>query len=297
MFTTDTCEFFDVLGGFFLENFESIVVGDDSEEVMKFIDDREDDEVVFGKSAGGVFLVGGGEDEFIRVLHDVADGGVPGFEGEVAEADFSDQPALFIDDKNTGEGFRVFAIAAENGDGLFHRHVRGDAADVGGHPSAGGVFFVFEKVFGEFFITWAEEGKEADLGFFGNDLEDIDAVVVGEVAEEEAELGGFEMIESVLDQGVWEFRNDIGGEFGSDGFHEEIPFLIIEVLIEFREVGVVGVMSRSEESRSILGIDGAFDQIDRFHVLYVRHGRSLGECGWLVNAEMWKRDQRPDKKF
>lgn len=104
------------------------------------------------------------------------------------------------------------------------------------------------------------------------------------------------MIESVLDQGVWEFRDDIGGELGSDGFHEEIPFLIIEVLIEFREVGVVGVMSRSEESRSILGIDGAFDQIDRFHVLYVRHGRSLGEGGYLVNAEMRKRNQMPDAR-
>ena len=100
MLATDTCEFFNILGGFFLENFKRIVVGDDTEEMMEFIDDRKNNEVVFGQRACGFFLVGGGENEFIRILHDVADGSVPGFKSEVSQTNFSDEPALFIDSRS-----------------------------------------------------------------------------------------------------------------------------------------------------------------------------------------------------
>ena len=49
----------------------------------------------------------------------------------------------------------VDAVAAEHGDGLLHRHVGGDPADVGGHPAAGGVLLVFEEVAGELLVARA----------------------------------------------------------------------------------------------------------------------------------------------
>ena len=47
LLTTDRGEFFDVLGGFLLENFERVVVGQHAEEVVEFIDHRQHDQVVF----------------------------------------------------------------------------------------------------------------------------------------------------------------------------------------------------------------------------------------------------------
>ncbi len=277
--TADAGESFDVLGGFLAQDFEGIIVGDDSEEVVEFIDDGEDDEVVFGEGEGGFFLVGGGEDEFIGIFHDVADGGVPGIESEIAEADFSDEAALDIDDEDAGKGFGVFAVAAEDGECLFDRHVSGDAADVCGHASAGGVFLVFQEIFGEFLVSGAEEGEEADLSFFGDDLEDVDAVVIGEVAEEEAELCGFEVAEGVFDEGIREFSDDIGGEFRPDGFKEDVAFFVVEVFVECGEVGVVDVFRGGEKSGAVLGEDGAFDLVDRGYDDVIGHGGEGGEGG------------------
>lgn len=67
---------------------------------MEFIDDWKNNEVVFRKSACGVFLVGCSENEFVSILHDVTNGRVPGFEGEIAESNFSDETTLFVDDEN-----------------------------------------------------------------------------------------------------------------------------------------------------------------------------------------------------
>ena len=123
--------------------------------MVEFIDHGQHDEVVFRQGPRGFLLVGGGEDILVRRLHDVVDRRVPGAEGEVAEADFSDEATLLVHHENPGQRLRVIAVAAEHGDGLFHRHVGGDPADVGGHPAAGGVFLVFEQVAGELLVARA----------------------------------------------------------------------------------------------------------------------------------------------
>ena len=80
---------------------------------MKLIHHRQHDEVVFRERAGRLFLVRGGENELVRLLHDVAHGRVPSAEGEVAQADFPGEAAQFIDDENAGERFSVIAVAAQ----------------------------------------------------------------------------------------------------------------------------------------------------------------------------------------
>lgn len=99
---------------------------------------------------------------------------------------------------------------------------------------------------------------------------------------------GFEVVKSFFDQGVRQFRDHIGGEFWADGFHEEIALCVVEILVEFRKVGVVNILGGCEESGSILGIDGEFDRIDRVHVIVVWHERSVVEGNWEVNAEIRK---------
>lgn len=90
VFAADTRQFFNILSGLLLHDLEGVIVSDHTEQVVKFIDNRKHHEIVSGEEAGGVFLIGGGEDEFVDVVGDVADGRVPGVEGQIAEADFAD---------------------------------------------------------------------------------------------------------------------------------------------------------------------------------------------------------------
>jgi hypothetical protein len=101
-------------------------------------------------------------------------------------------------------------------------------------------------------------------------------------------LCGFEVIESIFDQRVGKFGDHIGGEFRPDRFEEEVALLIVEILVKFREVGVVDVISRSEECGSVFRIDRVLDLIDRVLLNIVLHERSLADGYWEVNAEMPK---------
>ena len=128
-------------------------------------------------------MVGGCKHKLVGWLHDVVHRCIPGAECEIAQAHLSGEAALFIDDENPCERFRIIAVAAQHGDRLLDRHVGGDAADAGGHASAGGVFLVLQQAAGEFLVARAEQAEEANLCLLTHHLENIDAVVVGEVAE------------------------------------------------------------------------------------------------------------------
>ena len=69
-------------------------------------------------------------------------------------------------------------------------------------------------------------------------MENVDPVVVRKVAEEEAELGRFEMAERIFDQRIGQLGDDIGGQLRADGFEKKITLPVVEILIKLGKVGV-----------------------------------------------------------
>ena len=181
LLTGDGRELLDVFGGFFLENFHGIVVSQNAEEMVEFIDDGEHDEVVFREHARGLLLVGARQHIFAGLLHDVVHRRVPRRKRQIAQAHFTDEAPFGIDHENPRQGLGVLAVAFEHLDRLLHRHVGGDAPDVGRHPPACGVLLVFEQVARQLLVARAEQAEEAHLCFLAADLENIDAVVVRKI--------------------------------------------------------------------------------------------------------------------
>jgi hypothetical protein len=143
------------------------------------------------------------------------------------------------------------------------------------HPATRGVFLVFEKIPGEFLVTWPEEAEKSYLCLLTDHLENVYPVVVGEITKKDTELGRFEVVERFLDERVGEFRNQIRGKFRTDGFEQKIAFLVVKILVKMRKVRVVGVLGSSKQG-------GAIGRIQRPHKLthgilveFIRHARRL----------------------
>lgn len=138
-------------------------------------------------------------------------------------------------------------------------------------PPARGVLLVFQQAFRQRLVSRAEQREETHLRLRGNDLENVHAVVVGNVTQQHPELGGLEMVQRILDQREGRLGGDIGREFRADGLEKEVTFLVVEVLVEFREVGVVTVLGGGKQRGAILRVDGAADLRDRIFVVIFRH--------------------------
>ena len=202
-------------------------------------------------------------------------GCVPGVESQFPQADFPDEAALFIHHENPGQRLGVLAVAAQHGDRLFHRHVRGDPADLGGHPAAGGVLLVFEQAAGELLIARPQQAEKPDLRFLADDLEDVHAVIVREISQQHAELGGLEVAQRVLDERIRQFRDDIGGELRADGLEQEIAFFVVEVFVEVGEVRVVDILGGGQQGGAIGRIQRPQQLVHGIFFEFVRHGRRV----------------------
>jgi len=186
-------------------------------------------------------------------------------EGEVAEADHAEGAGGFVDDDDAGECLGVLLDLAEGVEGLLEGEIDGDAADLGGHASAGGVLLVAEEGAGEFLVVLMEESEEAVAGAVADVLEDVDAVVVGGGLEDLALLGGFEVVEGFLDEFFGEFGEEFGEAFGAEGAEEEAAVvLVVELLVNGGEVGVVEGFLDFEDGGGVAGGDGFAEDFDCF---------------------------------
>ena len=106
-------------------------------------------------------------------------------------------------------------------------------------------------------------------------MENVHAVVVGEVSEQHAKLCGLEMIQRALDERVGELGDEIGGQLRADGFQEEVAFLVVEILVKIRKVGVVDVLGGGKQGRAIGHVQRPKQFTHGVFFQFVRHARRV----------------------
>ena len=107
-------------------------------------------------------------------------------------------------------------------------------------------------------------------------MENIDAVVVGEVAEQHTQLCGLEMVERLFDQRVGQLGDHIGGHFRADRLEQEVAFFVIEVFVDRGEVGVVRLLGGRQHGGCVRGVERAHQLIERMVVDFLGHARRVG---------------------
>ncbi len=109
----DAAECQHVLGLLLAEDVHGVVVGDDADEHVRSIDDRDGDQVVLVDLAGDGLLVfvDAGKDDV--ALHDLFDHRRPSRQDQLLERDEPDQPALVIDDVAVIDRLAVGGLVAD----------------------------------------------------------------------------------------------------------------------------------------------------------------------------------------
>ena len=133
---------FGVLG---LDDVDDVVDGDETDQLVGLVDDREREKVVLGNEPGDLALVGAGADADDLGDHDglkrpagVADHKLP----QIADAD--ELPVL-VDHIEIEGHLDVFVARLERLDGLAAGGGPGEREDVGRHDAAGRVFVIGEE--------------------------------------------------------------------------------------------------------------------------------------------------------
>ena len=282
----DTGDLLDILGALFLKDLHRVVVGDDAEQVLEFIDHRQRDEVVFQQHVRRFLLVGGGQHALRADLtHDVAHRRVPGVEGEIAEPQLADQPALHVDHEDPAQGLGRLLAFPQHLDRLLDRLVRENAAGPGGHAAARGVVIVFQQRTGQLLVFRAEQAEEAQPRLVAHVLQDVHPVIVGELAEQDLQLGGREGIESLLDHRVRQVDDHVRRLGRADGLQEILALVLVDLLIGVGEVGVVDFLGQGADGTAILRLDRAQQFVDREGGVVIRHGGIVGSHHGSPRAE------------
>lgn len=206
-----------VLAGFFGDDVDDVIDGDDAFHAAFGVDDGDGEEVMGGEEFGDGFLVHlfGGLDDL--GAHEVADEAVPIGCEEVAEGGDAEEALVFVEDVAVVDGFEVGGLAAEVTDGFVGSHFGTEAGEAGGHEAAGGVLFIGEEG-GDFASGgFVEEAEEVGPAFFGGELDEVGGVVGGELADPEAVDAVGEVLEEVGLLAAVEFEEELFGAFGGEG--------------------------------------------------------------------------------
>ena len=117
---------------------QGVVVGDDADEPVVGIDDRDGDQVVAADLVDDLLLVlvDAGEDRL--VLHDPFDAGHRGGQDQPLQGDLADQLVVGADDVAGVDRLAVGGLAAEAVQGVAGGQLGGERGVIGGHDGAGG---------------------------------------------------------------------------------------------------------------------------------------------------------------
>ena len=83
------------------------------------------------------------------------------------------------------------------------------------------------------------------------------------------------MPECLFDEREGKLRDDVGGEFRTDGFEKQITLLVIEILVERREVGVVHILRNGDDGRLVAKYKGFLESVECHDFLFLRHARKV----------------------
>lgn len=218
----DGAEFMEIFCCFLLVNGEDVIGGDDAEEDVIGVDNRDGIQVVFPEEGDGLFavLVRVKGDE--TVVHEAADREIGVGDEDLADADVIEELALIVDDVDHPQGFAIRAVMADMVDDLGTGPVWADADVIGGHEAADAVGWVVEEHGGVAALGVGEEVEEFAGDGGRHFFEEGGAVVWREFCEGRMGLVlGHLLDEGVLLVGVECFEDFVSFGAGEDAIDEE----------------------------------------------------------------------------
>ena len=183
-----TGHLFNVLGGLFFHNVDGVVYGDDADEPVFGVHDREGVEVVFGEHLRDGLLVLGRRDGNDVRLHDVLDHVVIVREDERAQRERADEPAL-VDHIAGVDRFLIDAGALDALGRLLHGHLRAEGDELRCHDAAGAVLGIAQDLVDHPAHVGVGLPENALYDVRGHLLDEIDRVVHIQLVHDLFELG------------------------------------------------------------------------------------------------------------
>ena len=134
-----TADALEVLGRLLLEDVGDVVLGDDAEQMVLIVDDRQRQEVLVDEQIGRRLLVGIRSHADGIGDHDLADRGLWSRQHQIVQGEDAEQALLGVDYVDIIYRFGFLGDAAQEHDGVVGTHVRGDGDEGRRHPAAGGI--------------------------------------------------------------------------------------------------------------------------------------------------------------
>ncbi len=192
-------ELLDILGVLFFLHIEHVVDGDDAEQFVFRIDDRERRAIVFLELADGRLFIIGGAESHEAVIADRSDLRIERGQQEFADADVVDQPPALV---HYVDDVQRLGIAAEDANVIEHLRdgpIVVDADEVGRHQAADAVLGIVEKRLGDLALPRGERSVSiCDDGRAGQVFEQRRAVVRRHVVEDARGLLGAHRFQHAL---------------------------------------------------------------------------------------------------
>ena len=232
----DGRHFLHIFGGFFGQDVDGVVDGDDAHEHPFVVQDRHGGEVVALHLTGDELLVVGDPHRDDVFVHDLGDGGIQ--LGQQQAADRHDaQQAVFVHHVAGIEGLGLFALLADGRKRLLDVHFLAQADIFQGHQAAGRIFGVVQQ------LVQAFAGLGG--GFFqhpldhprGHVFQQVGGVVQAHLLDGGDELHVGELIHQLVPGVVGHIGENLGGHFlfQQAEHHQAVVFVQF-----FQQLGQVG---------------------------------------------------------
>ena len=185
----DAAELLHVLGGLLFLHVEHVIHGDDAEQLLLAVHDREGVAVVFAENFERRALGVGGAQGDETAVAKLGDARGHGPDEHFADADVVDQPPALIGHVDHVERLHFAAVDADVVEGLLDRPLLANADESRGHQATDAALGVVEQRLRDGFFLGRKELDELDHGRPRQLLEQRRAVVGRHVIEDAGGLG------------------------------------------------------------------------------------------------------------
>ena len=200
----------DVLVGFFLNDVDNIVSGDDPDEPSVAIDDSGGNQRVFLEPQRDLFLVHVDGDQCLLMRHDFADRNAALAAHDPAQFAGAHRLMLRVDDEDFPEFGGQILMVAQIVDELADRHMLGHRDQFALHDASGGFFGVGQRVFDDGAVFGVQFGQNGLLVLDLHVLDDRDGVIGVELSGQIGDLRWLQRVDNVFADIVVDLGEHLG---------------------------------------------------------------------------------------